>query len=43
MYVVDLKTDRATVTYDPTQATQELIVKAVAEAGYRTRQVMEVK
>lgn len=42
-YTVDLKTDSATVTYDPGKTAPDQIVKAVAEAGYRARQVVEVK
>jgi copper chaperone CopZ len=42
-YVVEVETDRATVTYDPAETTQERIVKAIADAGYQARQVVEVK
>lgn len=41
-YEVDLKTDSATVLYDPAKVSIEGLKKAIAEAGYQVRAVEEV-
>lgn len=41
-YEVDLKSDSATVLYDPAKVTVEELKKAVAEAGFQVRAVEEV-
>lgn len=42
-YEVDLKTDSATVLYDPTKVSIEGLKKAIAEAGYQVRAVEEIE
>ncbi|MCL5264459.1 MAG: cation transporter [Chloroflexi bacterium] len=42
-YTVDLKTDSATVACDANTVTAQEIAQAVAEAGYRAREVVEVR
>ena len=39
---VDLKTDSATVLYDPAKVTAEQIKQAVAEAGFQVRGIEEI-
>jgi len=39
---VDLKSDSATVLYDPTKVTVEQIKQAVAEAGFQVRGMEEI-
>jgi copper chaperone CopZ len=41
-YDVDLKSDSATVLYDPVKVSIEGLKKAIAEAGYQVRGVEEV-
>lgn len=41
-YDVDLKSDSATVLYDPVKVTIEKLKQAIAEAGFRVRAVEEV-
>lgn len=41
-YEVDLKSDSATVLYEPAKVTVEELKKAVAEAGFQVRAVEEV-
>ena len=41
-YDVDLKSDRATVLYDPAQVTIERLKKAIAEAGFQVRGIEEL-
>ena len=40
-YEVDLKSDSATVLYDPAQVTIERLKKAIAEAGFQVRGIEE--
>jgi copper chaperone CopZ len=42
-YNVDLKTDSAIVDYDAAKVTAGQIAEAVAEVGYKAREVVEVK
>lgn len=41
-YDVDLKSDSATVLYDPAQVTIERLKKAIAEAGFQVRGIDEL-
>jgi len=41
-YEVDLKSDSATVLYDPAQVTIERLKKAIAEAGFQVRGIEEL-
>lgn len=41
-YDVDLKSDSATVLYDPVKVSIEGLKKTIAEAGYQVREVEEV-
>jgi P-type Cu+ transporter len=41
-YHVDLKSDSASVLYDPEQVTVEKLKQAVTEAGFQVRAVEEV-
>ncbi|MBI2087887.1 MAG: heavy-metal-associated domain-containing protein [Deltaproteobacteria bacterium] len=41
-YDVDLKSDSATVLYDPAKASIEELKKAVARAGFQVRAVEEL-
>ncbi len=41
-YDVDLKSDSATVLYDPVKVSIEGLKKAIAEAGYQVRGAEEV-
>lgn len=41
-YDVDLKSDSATVLYDPVKVTIEGLKRAIAEAGYQVRGVQEM-
>lgn len=41
-YDVDLKSDSATVLYDPAQVTIERLKKAIAEAGFQVRGIEEL-
>ena len=41
-YDVDLKTDSATVLYDPAKVTVEQLKQAVAEAGFQVKGVEEI-
>jgi copper chaperone CopZ len=42
VYEVDVKSDSATVLYDPAKVTIEKIKQAIAEAGFQVRAVEEV-
>ncbi len=42
VYDVDLKSDSATVLYDPTKLTINDLKKAIADAGYQVRGVEEI-
>lgn len=42
-YDVDLKTDSATVLYDPDEVTIGDLKQAIADAGYRVRGVREIR
>ncbi len=42
-YDVDLRTDSATVLYDPAQATVEDFKRTITDAGYRVRGVREIE
>jgi len=41
-YDVDLKSDSATVLYDPTKVTIEALKQAIAQAGYQVRAIEEL-
>jgi copper chaperone CopZ len=41
-YDVDLKSDSATVLFDPKKVSLEKLKQAIAEAGYRVRSVKEL-
>jgi len=41
-YDVDLKSDSATVLYDPARVTIDDLKRAVSEAGFLVREVQEV-
>lgn len=42
-YDVDLKTDSATVLYDPAKVTVEKLKQAIAETGFQVRAVEEIE
>lgn len=42
-YEVTLNTDTAVVTYDANKVTPDQIVKAVADSGYKPKEVEELK
>jgi copper chaperone len=41
-YDVDLKSDSATVLYDPAKATIDRLKQAIAEAGFQVRAIEEL-
>ena len=41
-YDVDLKTDSATILYDPTKVTIEMLKNAITQAGFQAKEVEEV-
>ncbi len=41
-YDVDLKSDSATVLYDPTKASIEALKQTIAQAGFQVRGVEEI-
>lgn len=42
-YEVDLRSDSATVLYDPAKVTIEMLKEAIAETGFRVRAVEELE
>ncbi len=42
-YTVTLNTDSATVIYDANRVTPDQIAKAVADSGYKAKEVLELK
>jgi len=41
-YDVDLKSDSATILYDPTKVTVETLKQAITQAGFQVRGVEEI-
>ena len=41
-YDVDLKTDSATVLYDPTKVTVEALIQAITQAGFQVKGTEEL-
>lgn len=41
-YDVDLKTDSATILYDPTKVTIEMLKNAITQAGFQAKEVEEL-